>query len=78
MQSAGKGLGIFGVCLGAGVAIIGGGIGIGRVGGQCVEGIARQPEAAGAMFAPMIITAGMIEGGMLFALVICILGMLRL
>ncbi|MFZ1991332.1 MAG: ATP synthase F0 subunit C [Alphaproteobacteria bacterium] len=70
----GKGLAIVGACLGAAGAVIGGSLGIARIGGHCVEAIARQPEASGSMFAPMILTAAMIEGGMLFALVICLLG----
>lgn len=69
----GQGLAMIGACLGAGLAVFGGGIGIGRIGGQAVDAIARQPEAAGSMFTQMIITSAMIEGGMLFALVICIL-----
>lgn len=72
----GRGWAIFGSCVGAGLAAIGGGIGIGRIGGSMVESIARQPEAAGAMFAPMIITAAMVEGGMLFAIVLSLLGVL--
>lgn len=70
-----KALAIIGPCLGAGLAAVGGGLGIARVGGACVEAIARQPEAAGAVFAPMIVTAAMIEGGMLFAMVVCLLGL---
>ena len=54
--------------IGGGLAAIGGGIGIGRVGGSMVEAIARQPEAAGQMFMPMILTAAMIEGAVLFAI----------
>ncbi len=73
----GKGLAIMGAGLGAGVAVIGGGLGISRIGQGCVESIARQPEAAGAMFAPMIITAAMVEGGMLFAVVVALLAVLR-
>lgn len=69
-----KALGIFGACLGAAGAAIGGGFGIARIGSRCVDAIARQPEAAGAMFAPMIVTAAMVEGGMLFAMVVCLLG----
>ncbi len=72
----GRGFAIAGACLGAGVAAIGGGLGIARIGGSCIEAIARQPEAGGAMFAPMIITAAMVEGGMLFAMVVCLLGVL--
>jgi F-type H+-transporting ATPase subunit c len=71
--SQGKGLAVLGACIGAGLAAIGGGIGVGRIGGGMVESIARQPEAAGAMFAPMIITAAMVEGGMLFAIVVSFL-----
>lgn len=55
--------------VGAGLVIIGAGIGIGRIGGSTVEAIARQPEAAGAMFTPMIITAAMIEGAAFFAII---------
>ncbi len=74
--SQGQGLAILGAGIGAGLAAIGGGLGIGRVGGSMVEAIARQPEASGSMFAPMIITAAMVEGTTLFAIVICLLGVL--
>lgn len=56
--------------VGAGLAIVGAGIGIGRIGGSTVESIARQPEAAGAMFTPMIITAAMIEGAAFFVIIV--------
>jgi F-type H+-transporting ATPase subunit c len=75
--STGSGLAVMGVGIGAGLAAIGGAIGIGRIGGSMVEAIARQPEASGSMFAPMIITAAMIEGTTLFAIVICLLGVLK-
>ncbi len=55
--------------VGAGLALIGAGIGIGRVGSAWVESIARQPEAAGTMFTPGILTAAMIEGAALFAII---------
>jgi F-type H+-transporting ATPase subunit c len=58
--------------VGAGLAVIGAGIGIGRVGSGWVESIARQPEAAGTMFVPGILTAAMIEGVALFALIVAI------
>lgn len=61
-----------GAGIGAGLALIGAGLGIGRIGGSAVEAIARQPEAAGAMFTPMILTAAMIEGAAFFALIVCI------
>jgi len=70
-------LAIVGSCLAAAICVIGGGWAIARVGSACIEAIARQPEAAGSMFAPMIVAAAMIEGGMLFAIVVCLVGMTR-
>ena len=68
---------IIGACFGAGMCAIGGGLSIAHIGGKCIEAIARQPEASGAMFAPMIVTAAMVEGGMLFAIVVCLLGVMK-
>lgn len=62
--------------IGAGLAIIGGAAGIGRIGGSAVESIARQPEAAGAISNAMIITAALIEGATLFAVVVGLLASL--
>jgi F-type H+-transporting ATPase subunit c len=59
-----------GGALGAGLAVVGGGLGVGRVGAAAVEAIARQPEAGGAIQTAMIITAAMIEGAALFAVVV--------
>lgn len=59
-----------GGALGVGLVIIGAGMGIGRIGGSAVESIARQPEASGLITTAMIITAALIEGAALFALVI--------
>lgn len=73
-----EGLGVAGACIGAGVAALGGGFAIARVGGQCIESMARQPEAAGSMFAPMIVTAAMIEGAMLFAIAVALMSVLGL
>ena len=74
--TTGAGIAVGGACIGAGLAAIGGGYAIARVGGHCIDSMARQPEAAGAMFAPMIVTAAMIEGAMLFAIVIALLAVL--
>jgi F-type H+-transporting ATPase subunit c len=65
--------GTLGATIGAGLAVIGAAIGIGRIGGSATESIARQPEAAGAIQTAMIITAALIEGVALFALVIALL-----
>lgn len=56
--------------VGAGLAAIGAGIGVGLVGSGWVGAIARQPEAAGTMFVPGILTAAMIEGAALFAIIV--------
>lgn len=58
-----------GAGIGAGLAVIGAALGIGRIGATTVESIARQPEAGGAMFTPMIITAAMVEGAAFFAII---------
>lgn len=75
--STGIGLAWMGAGIGAGLAAIGGGLGIGRIGGSMMDAIARQPEASGSMFAPMLITAAMIEGAALFGIVIALLTVLK-
>jgi F-type H+-transporting ATPase subunit c len=64
-----------GVALGLGLIIIGAGKGIGNIGGHAVESIARQPEAGGRIFTTMIISAALIEGATLFAIVVCLLAL---
>ena len=71
-----KSISVVGACIGAAIAAAGGGYGVGRIGAACIESIARQPEAARDMFAPMVVAAGMVEVGMLFAIVVCLLGIL--
>lgn len=48
--------------IGAGLIVIGAGIGLGQIGGRAMEGIARQPEAAGKISTNMIIIAALLEG----------------
>lgn len=62
-----------GGAIGAGLAVMGGAAGIGRIGGSAVESMARQPEATGSISTAMIITAAMIEGATLFAVLGCFL-----
>jgi F-type H+-transporting ATPase subunit c len=57
-----KGVGIGGAVIGFGLAAIGAGRGIGQIGGQACEGIARQPEAAGRIGTNMLIAAALVEG----------------
>ncbi len=64
---------LLGAGIGMGLALIGAGIGIGRIGGQAVEAIARQPEAAADIKLSMILTAALIEGATLAALVFALL-----
>ncbi|GJM20561.1 MAG: hypothetical protein DHS20C15_04760 [Planctomycetota bacterium] len=71
--SLGLGLTGLGAGLGAGIAILGGGGGIARLATAAMEGISRQPEAAGDIKGGMIITAAFIEGATLFAVVVCLL-----
>ncbi len=56
--------------IGAGLAVLGAGIGIGRVGGSAMDAIARQPEASGKIQTAMIIAAALIEGVALFGVVV--------
>ena len=64
---------MFGAGLGGGVAVIGAGIGIGRVGGQVAEAMARQPERAAQIQTSGLIFAALIEGAALFAIVVSFL-----
>jgi F-type H+-transporting ATPase subunit c len=68
---------MLGAGVGAGLATIGAGLGIGRIGGQASEGIARQPEAAGAIRGNAIVLAALIEGVALFAVVVTLLIQLK-
>lgn len=64
-----------GGAIGAGLVILGAGWGIGRIGGQAVEGMSRQPEAAGSIQTAMIISAALIEGATFFGLIVCLLSL---
>jgi len=48
--------------VGAGLVVIGVGLGIGKIGGSAMEAIARQPEAYGKIQTAMLIAAALIEG----------------
>lgn len=71
-----EGMAQFGGAIGAGLAAIGAGIGIGQIGKGAVESIARQPEAAGDIRTNMILTAAFIEGVALFAVIAGLLAVL--
>jgi F-type H+-transporting ATPase subunit c len=57
--------------VGAGLAMIGAGLGIGKIAAQAMDGTARQPEAGGAIRTGMIIAAALIEGLGFTALGVC-------
>ena len=67
---AGSGIG---AGLGAALTLIGAGYGFGKIGAAALEGMARQPEAAGNIQTGMIIIAALLEGATFFALIICII-----
>jgi F-type H+-transporting ATPase subunit c len=72
-----RGIWLAGASIGAGLAVIGAGRGIGQIGGQATEAIARQPEAGPRIFTTMIISAALVEGVSLFAVVVCLLASLQ-
>jgi F-type H+-transporting ATPase subunit c len=59
--------------LAAGLAVLGAGLGIGKIGGSAMDAIARQPEAAAKIQTAMIIAAALIEGVALFGVVVSLL-----
>lgn len=48
--------------VGAGLIVVGAGLGIGRIGSSAMDAIARQPEASGKIQTAMLIAAALIEG----------------
>lgn len=71
LQAAG--LGSVVAPLAAALAVFGAAWGIGKIGSNALEAMARQPEAAGSLQSAMIIAGGLIEGATLFAIVVCLL-----
>ncbi len=62
-----------GAAIGAGIAAVGAGLGIGRIGGQAMDAMARQPEKIGELRSAMIIAAGLVEGVAFFAAIVALL-----
>ena len=56
--------------VGAGLIVIGAGLGLGKIGGSAMDAIARQPEAAGKIQTAMIIIGALLEGLALGALIL--------
>lgn len=68
-------LAALGAAVGAGIAAIGAGLGIGKIGSSAMESIARQPESTGDIRSNMIVIAALIEGVALFAVIVCALAL---
>ena len=71
------GLGYIAAGLGAGLTLLGAGLGIGKLAASALDGTARQPDAGPALRTTMIIGAALIEGLAFFALVICLLAVMN-
>jgi F-type H+-transporting ATPase subunit c len=61
--------------IGAGLVVLGAGLGLGKIGQAALEGSARQPEAGSTLRTTMIIIAALLEGAAMLGLVICLLTM---
>jgi len=71
LQIQHEALSTLGLAVAIGIAVIAAAFGIGRIGQSALEGIARQPESASDIRTTMIISAALIEGVALFAIVVC-------
>ena len=67
------GLALLGLGLGLGLLVIGAGYGIGRLAGSAMDGIVRQPEAAGNIRGTAIVLAALIEGFTFLAIIFVLL-----
>ena len=68
----GDGAVTFSASFGAGLTILGAGIGFAKIGGSALESISRQPEASGDIRGAMLLVAALLEGATFFALIVCI------
>lgn len=66
-------IGKLGAAIGMGLVIIGASLGIGRIGSAAVDAIARQPEAGGTISTQMLISAALIEGVTVIALILILI-----
>ncbi|MCF0192128.1 MAG: ATP synthase F0 subunit C [Prevotella sp.] len=73
MLLAADALAKLGATIGGGLAVIGAGLGIGRIGGQAMDAMARQPEIQSKLQSSMIVAAALVEGATFFTLIISLL-----
>ncbi|MCR4918876.1 MAG: ATP synthase F0 subunit C [Prevotella sp.] len=69
------GLAFLGAAIGGGLAVVGAGLGIGKIGGQAMDAMARQPEKINDLRSNMIVAAALIEGVAFFAVIIALLAL---
>ena len=74
---AGAALGRIGAAFGAAIAAIAAAFGISKIGKAALEAGARQPEQAGHYRMTAIIVGALVEGACLFAILVCLLGILN-
>ena len=74
--AAGAALGKAGAAIGAGIAAFAAAFGIGKIGRAALEAGARQPEEAGHYRMTAIIIGALVEGACLFAILVCLLGII--
>jgi F-type H+-transporting ATPase subunit c len=72
---AAEALAKLGATVGGGLAVIGAGIGIGKIGGQAMDAMARQPEKQSQLQSSMIVAAALVEGATFFSLIISLLAL---
>ena len=70
--SHGGGLVAIGAALAIGLAALGGGLGQGRAAASALDGIARNPQASGKIFVPMIVGLALIESLVIYGLIIAL------
>jgi len=73
LKASGAGWGYLSAGVGAGIAVIGGALGLGKIAAEAADGMARQPEAADNIKGLAILVAAMFEGATLFGIVVCLL-----
>ena len=74
--AAGAALGKAGIAIAAAVAAFAAAFGISKIGKSALEAGARQPEYAGKYQLIAIILGALVEGACLFAILVCLLGIL--
>jgi len=64
-----------GGAIGAGIAALGAGVGVGQIGKGALESMARQPEIMNDLRSNMILAAALVEGVALFGVIVGLMAM---